>query len=928
MFQNTVNGKSRLLSFLCLCVLAADIVAEEPPVQKWVARYDGPTAHDFSRVLVVDALGNIYITGESLAKEADNYDCYDFVTIKYDPNGNQLWMSRYDEPDTGSSGTVRALAIDGFGNVYVAGDRCKNGNYDYTTVKYDSIGNQLWADSYNGTGNGPDFVRALAVDDLGNVYVTGYSEGSGTFRDYATIKYDPNGNQLWVSRYTNSAYDEAYAIVVDGSGNVYVTGESAYDYATIKYDTNGSQLWVARYSGPGYNTDCASSLFVDNLGNTYVTGYSSNGSNSDYATVKYDMNGNQLWVARYNGPGDNRDYAHDLSVDTLGNVYITGYSYGSGTSYDYATIKYDSNGNQLWVARYSGPEDKWDIAYALALDSLGNVCVTGRSYNGETGYDYVTIKYDTNGNQLWIKRYDGPISDYDRAYDIAIDHEGNICVTGSSKDAESSDDYATIKYDSTGNQLWIARYNGTVSGEQHVSASTIDRFGNIYVTGQSGTAQSCDIATIKYDSSGNQSWVKYYNGPDNYAESVSSITTDKFGSVYITGDIVHSSRPDVYSSGRGGVTVKYDTNGNRLWVVYNNGPQYGEDIAVDDSGDVYVTGRSWDSSGGSYNYATAKYDPNGNLLWMRYYNGPGNGFDFAYDLAVDSTGNVYVTGYSEGSGTICDYSTIKYDTNGNQLWVARSNYGSMYGYTPELRIDNCGGVYIAGPSYNGINLDYATIKYDPNGNQLWDARYNGLGNKNDLPYNLEIDNFGNTYVTGSSEDGNGWSDYLTIKYDSNGNQLWVARYNGPGEKWDVAHALAVDIAGNVYVTGNSEGNDVNMTNDNATVKYDPNGKELWVVRYHYGYGMLYYYDSFLALDSLGSIYVTHTNSYDYAMIKYTQHNYCISPIEGDHDENCKIDFLDFEILAQDWLEGFNFSDLAVLAEGWLECNFALEEDCR
>ena len=311
-----------------------------------------------------------------------------------------------------------------------------------------------WVRRYNGLGNSEDYALAIAVDGSGNVYVTGYSYGSWTYYDYATIKYDSAGNQLWVQRYDGPGNDddEASAIAVDGSGNVYVTGYSvgnatSYDYATIKYDAAGNQLWVKRYNGPGNNADYATGLAVDGSGNVYVTGSSMDSVTSDdYATIKYDPAGNQLWVKRYNGPGNGWDAANAIALDGSGNVYVTGTSVGSGPYGDYTTIKYDAAGNQLWVKRYNGPGHDDDVAVAIAVDGSGNVYVTGSSIDSVTSDDYATIKYDPAGNQLWVQRYNGPGNGYDAALAIAVDGSGNVYITGWGAGSVASFDYATIKY--------------------------------------------------------------------------------------------------------------------------------------------------------------------------------------------------------------------------------------------------------------------------------------------------------------------------------------------------------------------------------------------------------------------------------------------------------------------------------------------------
>jgi len=356
----------------------------------------------------------------------------------------QEWVARYNGPGNYVD-EAHAIATDSAGNVYVTGGSFGSGtDSDYATIKYDSSGQVQWVARYNGTANSNDSANAIAVDSAGNVYVTGESIGPDTDYDYATVKYNSSGQQQWVARYNGTAnsHDTANRIAIDSAGNVYVTGQSVgprsdYDYATVKYDSFGQQQWVARYNGPANSADVANGIAIDGAGNVYVTGQSFGvGAYLDYATIKYNADGQQQWLARYDGPGNGFDEAHAIAVDAAGNVYVTGESVGG--YYDYATIKYNTSGQQQWVARYNGPQNSDDEANAIAIDSAGNVYVTGESVGPGTNYDYATVKYDSSGQQQWVARYNGPGNGVDEADAIAVDNAGNVYVTGQSSRSGSN----------------------------------------------------------------------------------------------------------------------------------------------------------------------------------------------------------------------------------------------------------------------------------------------------------------------------------------------------------------------------------------------------------------------------------------------------------------------------------------------------------
>jgi hypothetical protein len=250
---------------------------------------------------------------------------------------------------------------------------------DYATIKYNSAGQEQWV--ARGPGNGNDFASALTVDGPGNVYVTGTSAGN-----YATIKYNTSGQQQWIAIHTGGG---ANAIALDGSTNVYVTGTSGPDYTTIKYNSARQQQWVASY--PGIN---AAAIAVDASGNVCVTGNSSSScTNNDYAAIKYNASGQDQWAVRYNGPGNNDDRANAIAVHGSGNVYVTGESLDSNALYfEYATVKYNAAGQQQWVERYNGRGTGENYATAIAVDNSGSVYVTGFSLGSGTDFDYATIK--------------------------------------------------------------------------------------------------------------------------------------------------------------------------------------------------------------------------------------------------------------------------------------------------------------------------------------------------------------------------------------------------------------------------------------------------------------------------------------------------------------------------------------------------------
>jgi outer membrane protein assembly factor BamB len=450
---------------------------------------------------------------------------------------------------------------------------------------------------------------------------------------------------------------------------------------------SGSELWSARYNGPVNGADGATSVAASSDGTTvFVSGQSQgpSGNDSDYLTIAYKAStGTSLWHGRYNGPASGFDGATALAVGG-GRVFVTGQSWGgSANGVDYATVAYDAaTGKKLWVQRYDGPASASDFAGKVAVSGDGTKAfVTGYTDGGPTtGYDYATIAYDAaTGAQLWVSRYNGPVSGSDTALSLAV-KGGRVFVTGGS-DSYSSyyddfrPDYATVAYSaSSGAQLWVARYNGPGDNDDEASSVAVSPDGTkVFVTGVSDNtkrypAYPADYATVAYRAaSGSQLWVSRYDGASGRTDYASSVAVSGDGTkVFVTGFSWGGSDNNYDYA-----TIAYDASGgSQLWASRYTGPtstataEYASAVAANGNGTkAFVTGSSCHYTTTEYtcNYATVAYDASsGGTLWASRYNGPGNGYDAAHSLALGA-GRLFVTGASwGGSATNADYATLAY----------------------------------------------------------------------------------------------------------------------------------------------------------------------------------------------------------------------------------------------------------------------------
>jgi hypothetical protein len=414
----------------------------------WVwAKSGRGTNGDEGMGVCTDHSGNVFITGRFKSPTitfgnfvlTNTSSLEDVYVVKYNSSGNVIWAKSAGSADF-DEGT--SICADDSGNIIVTGvfygssisfgnftlTNFAFGAFDIFTVKYDPVGNVIWAKSAG--GNNMDWANSVCADDSGNVLVTGYfnsasiafgndtlTQSNNGSSKYFIVKYDLSGNELWAKTATGSNDVEGYAVSVDGAGNVFVTGNfqgSSVSFGSItlsssglndifilKYDPAGNLTWAKSVGGA--SVELSYSICTDKNGNTFVAGYFSS-SSITFGTVtltlqqgsmnafvaKYDNSGNVLWAK--SAWGNSGQEIYSVSSDTSGNIYVAGFFSSTILDFGTATVvappancspnncdplfvaKYDLNGNILCAdALSSGGDDLCGIS----ADRFGNAYLSG-----------------------------------------------------------------------------------------------------------------------------------------------------------------------------------------------------------------------------------------------------------------------------------------------------------------------------------------------------------------------------------------------------------------------------------------------------------------------------------------------------------------------------------------------------------------------
>ncbi|NVM29024.1 MAG: SBBP repeat-containing protein [Candidatus Helarchaeota archaeon] len=812
--------------------------------QLWNRTWSSPE-YEQGHSVVID--GNyVYLTGIT-----ENYSIsIDAILVKYDSFGNKVWERIWGG---GGIDYANSVGVDNNHNVFIAGttDSFDIGFYNVFLVKYNASGNRLWNLTW-GEYVPREECNVLTIYGNDTFYLAGYNYSSGGIddRDSLLIKlvsHPPNTPTLDpISPILN------HHGMIDLNWNEINTATGYYVYRDTSNITSVAGLTpIARISTSQYqdrvsinNTYYYAIMAENPEGNSSI-------SNCESAVVEiYLLNSAPILNPISPNPDYDRTvkltwnnvngvYAYYIYRDTSPITSLTGLASVASTSTNYYYDTITKNGTYYYVVVAGNaagnssrsncesvmviillPQLEWerrwgkgdnDEGTGVAIDTNNDVYMTGSTNSfGDGSSDILLVKYDSLGNQLWNRTWRGASSDY--SYDIIVDNDNSICITGSTTSASNNLDVLLLKYDSGGNLL-LNKTWGT-SYDDYGYGIAVDGNNNIYIaatTGIIGPFQegNPDAILLKFGPVGNFLWNRTRGGPT--IGKGESVAVDYDDNIYLAGYLNNT-----FDETQSNLLAKYDPTGNLLWnrTCYGSG----KSIAIDNSNNVYFAGANFD------NRSIYKYDSDGTLIWNKTIHTPGI-FWSVHEIEVVNV-TIYLT-CMVGVGVPPPSYLQTFDLAGNPLW---SFYWSgIYGrFTSGIAIDTNNNSYIVGDDQNIFSMsssDILLVKVDSAGNQSWNLTWGYSGDVHDGFLGISLDNDNHVNLAGYTNSmGAGDYDALLVQYDIWGNQLWNCTWGGSLE--DRGSDVTIDSNQNIYLTGNTRSFGSGNF-DSFIVKYNVAGTQIW-----------------------------------------------------------------------------------------------------
>jgi hypothetical protein len=767
----------------------------------------------------------------------------------------------------------------------------------------------------------------VAIDSSGNIYTAGYTDGnlSGNTligaEDCYVAKYDSSGTKLWVKTIGDTdAYTECTSVAVDSSGNVYATGNTNgnlngqtvtgdTDYFFVKYSSAGTllggvQSGVAAQNAYGYG------IAVDASGNILVGGSTDAGldgntlvGNQDYFVVKYNSSFTRQWTKEMGASGKTSN-GYDIAVDASASVFITGASNGAVDgntktgSNDVVLTKYNTSGVKQWTKQL-GVSSKFTEGHGVATDSSGNVIVagyTGGNLDGQNNAgvnSLFILKYDTSGTKQWTRLL-GVASKGTIGHGIAVDGSANIYVlaeTNGGVDGNTlagTQDILVTKYNSAGTKQWT-KQSGVASATITAGGVALDSSGNIYLTASSTggldgntITGSDDGLIIKYDSSPTKTFTKQFGALGVGSVEIYGVATDSSGNVYVTGK-TDGGLDGNSSIGYNDLFIKkYNSLGVAQWTKQIGGASAGvspSSIFVDSSANVYVAGQAGDGGVdgntlvGSEDMIVTKFNTSGVKQWTKEL-GVSGAFTSGAGVAVDSSGNVFVAGSTQGNldgntltGTM-DMFITKYNSAGTKQWTKLLGVSSKRTEGAAIALDSSGNAFVVGITNGNLDSNTLTgttdtfvVKYNTSGTKQTSFLF-GVASAATYGRSVSIDSSGNIYIGGDTSgalDGNtqtGIEDAFVTKMSASGGKFWT-KLLGAATHYTYASSLTTDDRGNLYLIGTTngavDGRKLTGSQDVYVIKYNVAGKKQWTKQYGSSGNSLS--GSGIGADSKGNIFI-------------------------------------------------------------------------
>jgi hypothetical protein len=473
--------------------------------------------------------------------------------------------------------------------------------------------------------------------------------------------------------------------------------------------------WEVFYGSPYHGNDVAVDLVTDHNDDIIVTGtiesLPGNGWANDMVTLKYNRDDSLLWESRAVVSPRMPATAAAITCDDQNNTYVVGTcGYFWSVAWAMVVVKYRPNGDTAWIRRFPG--EWFSIGKAVAVDAQHNVYAAGFSgiYPVQDDEDFLVVKCDSNGNEIWSRSVDGPAHRTDTLVGMCQDSSGNVIVTGITCDpgAPAMHDWLTVKFSPAGDSLWVRRWDGGEGQDDRPTGVTADAAGNVYVCGASNhpSTTGWDYQVVKYSPAGDILMrASYNNQVTDFNDVPAAFAVDGSQNVYVTGAINDTISGDVIDSACI-ATVKFGpAGGSPVWVRKYRGPLATDDVSystamkLDKFGNVYVTGSTYNSVAQMLQQVTLKYDFRGNLKWSSIVGAAEEIDAHAHALALDSRGSVYVAGDDYVNGENLDYSLTRYagpDVGVARVIAPRDTIRVNRAVTPSIMVKNYSPIPVTG----------------------------------------------------------------------------------------------------------------------------------------------------------------------------------------------------------------------------------------